>query len=492
MASKRDYYEVLGVSKTATDAEIKRAYRTLAKKYHPDTNPGDATAAEKFKEASEAYAVLSDAEKRKMYDQFGMAAFDGSGGAAGGDPFGGGGFHFEGGDFGDMFGDIFGSFFGGGGRSQRGGFGGFGQGSFNARGRDMEASVTVDFDDAVYGCDKTLSFNDGRGGSSQFTVHIPAGIDNGGVIRLAGKGYPGTGKGQPGDMLLKVNVRDKAGYERKGLKSSTSLPIELHTHYTSGVASMTYMKAVEAGCDIIDTAMSPFALGTSQPATEVMVEAFKGTQYDTGLDQNKLAEIADYFRPMREEALDSGLMNPKVLGVNIKTLLYQVPGGMLSNLISQLKEQGQEDKYEEVLAEVPRVRKDLGEPPLVTPSSQIVGTQAVFNVLMGERYKVATKETKDILLGKYGQTVKPFNPEVVDKVLGADKDKAITCRPADLLEPELDKIEAEMKQYKQQDEDVLSYALFPQVATEFFKYRQAQQEKVDMTQADTKNGAYPV
>lgn len=227
MASKRDYYEVLGVSKTATDAEIKRAYRTLAKKYHPDTNPGDATAAEKFKEASEAYAVLSDAEKRKMYDQFGMAAFDGSGGAAGGDPFGGGGFHFEGGDFGDMFGDIFGSFFGGGGRSQRGGFGGFGQGSFNARGRDMEASVTVDFDDAVYGCDKTLSFNDGRGGSSQFTVHIPAGIDNGGVIRLAGKGYPGTGKGQPGDMLLKVNVRDKAGYERKGLDIYTTALVPL-------------------------------------------------------------------------------------------------------------------------------------------------------------------------------------------------------------------------------------------------------------------------
>ena len=260
----------------------------------------------------------------------------------------------------------------------------------------------------------------------------------------------------------------------------------------SGVASMTYMKAVEAGCDIVDTAMSPFALGTSQPATEVMVEAFKGSAYDTGLDQNLLAEIADYFRPMREEALESGLMNPKVLGVNIKTLLYQVPGGMLSNLISQLKEQGKEDKYEEVLAEVPRVRKDLGEPPLVTPSSQIVGTQAVFNVLMGERYKVATKETKDVLLGKYGQTVKPFNPEVVDKVLGEDKKNAITCRPADLLEPELSKIEAEMKQWKQQDEDVLSYALFPQVATEFFKYREAQQKKVDASVADTKNGAYPV
>ena len=276
------------------------------------------------------------------------------------------------------------------------------------------------------------------------------------------------------------------------LKEATNLPIDLHTHYTSGVASMTYMKAVEAGCDIIDTAMSPLSMGTSQPATEVMVEAFKGTPYDTGLDQNLLAEIADYFKPIREEALASGLLNPKVLGVNIATLRYQVPGGMLSNLLSQLKEQGKEDKFEEVLEEVPRVRKDLGEPPLVTPSSQIVGTQAVFNVLMGERYKVATKETKDILLGKYGQTVKPFNPEVVDKVLGAEKANAITCRPADLLEPELSKIESEMKQWKQQDEDVLSYALFPQVATEFFKYRDAQKTKVDATVADTKNGAYPV
>ena len=278
----------------------------------------------------------------------------------------------------------------------------------------------------------------------------------------------------------------------QALKSATKLPIELHTHYTSGVASMTYMKAVEAGCDIIDTAMSPFALGTSQPATEVMVEAFKGTEYDTGLDQNILSEISDYFAPMREEALASGLLNPKVLGVNIQTLKYQVPGGMLSNMVSQLKEQNALDKYDEVLKEIPRVRKDLGEPPLVTPSSQIVGTQAVFNVLMGERYKVATKETKDILLGKYGQTVKPFNPEVVDKVLGEDKKNAITCRPADLLEPELAKIEAEMKQYKQQDEDVLSYALFPQVATDFFKYREAQQTGVDAKAADTKNGAYPV
>ncbi len=278
----------------------------------------------------------------------------------------------------------------------------------------------------------------------------------------------------------------------QALKSVTKLPIELHTHYTSGVASMTYLKAVEAGCDIIDTAMSPLALGTSQPATEVMVKAFEGTEYDTGLDLDLLSEICDYFQPIREEALKSGLLNPKVLGVNIQTLKYQVPGGMLSNLVSQLKEQGAEDKYDEVLKEVPRVRKDLGEPPLVTPSSQIVGTQAVFNVLMGERYKVATEQTKDILLGKYGQTVKPFNPEVVEKVLGDDAKNAITCRPADLLEPGLAKFEEEMKQWKQQDEDVLTYALFPQVATEFFKYREAQQTGVDAKTADTKNGAYPV
>ncbi len=274
------------------------------------------------------------------------------------------------------------------------------------------------------------------------------------------------------------------------LKETVNIPIQLHTHYTSGVASMTYLKAVEAGVDVIDTAMSPFALGTSQPATEVMVETFKGTPYDTGFDQSLLAEIADYFRPMREEALKKGLLNPKVLGVNIKTLLYQVPGGMLSNMVSQLAEMHAEDKYQEVLEEVPRVRKDLGEPPLVTPSSQIVGTQAVFNVINGERYKVATKETKAVLSGEYGATVKPFNLEVQKKVIG-DKEP-ITCRPADLIENELPKLKAECAQWIQQEEDVLSYALFPQVATEFFKYRKAQQDKVDMDMADTKSGAYPV
>jgi oxaloacetate decarboxylase alpha subunit len=274
------------------------------------------------------------------------------------------------------------------------------------------------------------------------------------------------------------------------LKESVKIPIDLHTHYTSGVAAMTYMKAVEAGCDIIDTAMSPFAMGTSQPATEVMVEAFKGTEYDTGLDQTKLAEIAEYFRPMREEALQSGLMNTKVLGVNIKTLMYQVPGGMLSNLVSQLKEMGQEDKYEKVLEEVPRVRKDFGEPPLVTPSSQIVGTQAVLNVVSGERYKMVTKESKKLLSGEFGQTVKPFDSEVQKKCIGDVK--PITCRPADLIKPQLADLEKEMAQYKQQDEDVLSYALFPQVAMEFFKYREAQQNKIDGAAADTQNQAYPV
>ncbi|MGN0299176.1 MAG: oxaloacetate decarboxylase subunit alpha [Lachnospiraceae bacterium] len=277
------------------------------------------------------------------------------------------------------------------------------------------------------------------------------------------------------------------------LKSATNLPIQIHTHYTSGVASMTYMKAVEAGADVIDTAMSPFALGTSQPATEVMAETFKGTPYDPGFDMDLLAEIADYFRPIQEEALKSGLLNPKILGVNIKTLQYQVPGGMLSNLVSQLKEAKQEDKYYEVLKEIPRVRKDFGEPPLVTPSSQIVGTQATLNVLMGERYKMLTKESIDLLMGRYGQTIKPVNPEVqalaIAKSNGA---QPITCRPADLIENELETLRGEMSQYEEQPEDVLSYALFPQVATEFFKYREAQKTKVDPTAADTANKAYPV
>ena len=295
-----------------------------------------------------------------------------------------------------------------------------------------------------------------------------------------------------------ICIKDMAGllvpYQAQelvhNLKEAVSIPIDLHTHYTSGVASMTLLKAIEAGCDIIDTAISPFAMGTSQPATEVMVETLKGTPYDTGLDNNLLSEIADYFRPIREEALKSGLMSTKVLGVDIQALLYQVPGGMLSNLISQLKTLGAEDKYTDVLKESPRVRADFGYPPLVTPSSQIVGTQAVFNVVMGERYKNVTKESKAVVRGEYGQTPAPISDEIRKKIIGDEK--PITCRPADLLKPELGKIEEEMKQWKQQDEDILSYALFPQVAEEFFKYREAQQKKVDPALADTENKTYPV
>ena len=274
------------------------------------------------------------------------------------------------------------------------------------------------------------------------------------------------------------------------LKDGTDIPIEMHTHCTSGVAQMTYLKSVEAGADIIDTAISPLSMGTSQPPTEVMVETFKGTEYDTGLDMKALKEVADYFKPYREECLENGLLSPKVMGVNINTLLYQVPGGMLSNLVSQLDEMGASDKFEEVLEEVPRVRKDFGEPPLVTPSSQIVGTQAVLNVVMGERYKTINQQAKDLLAGKYGQTVKPFNEEVQKKAIGDEK--PITCRPADLLEPALPKYEEEIKQWKQQDEDVLTYALFPEVAKDFFEYREAQQSKIDPKKMDKENGAYPV
>ncbi|NCB41091.1 MAG: oxaloacetate decarboxylase subunit alpha [Clostridia bacterium] len=274
------------------------------------------------------------------------------------------------------------------------------------------------------------------------------------------------------------------------LKNTITIPIDIHSHCTSGVAPMSYLKAVEAGCEIIDTAISPFAMGTSQPATEIMVETFKGTPYDTGFDQKLLAEIAEYFRPVQEHALETGLLNPKMLGVDIKTLLYQVPGGMLSNLVSQLAEQNASDKYYEVLAEIPKVRKELGEPPLVTPSSQIVGTQALFNVLAGERYKIVTKETKAVLMGEYGLTVKPFDKDIQKKVIGDAE--PITHRPADDLKPELERLEQEMADWKQQDEDVLSYALFPQVALDFFKFRKAQQSKIDLSVADIENKTYPV
>ncbi len=286
----------------------------------------------------------------------------------------------------------------------------------------------------------------------------------------------------------------QAGYDLvKALKKGTSLPIEIHTHYTSGMASMTYLKCVEAGADIIDTASTPFALGTSQPSTDVMVKAFEGTEYDTGLDVNKLIEVSKYFEPYREECLKSGLLSTKVLGVNVNTLRYQVPGGMLSNLISQLDKAGQIDKLNAVLEEVPRVRKDFGEPPLVTPSSQIVGTQAVMNVLTGERYKMVPKESHKLVAGEFGRTVKPMDPEMMKKVLKPGETQ-MTDRPADHIAPQMAQFTEETKKLVKNPtpEDVLDYALFPAVAKDFFAYRDAQQTGFAATAGDKENKAYPV
>ena len=276
----------------------------------------------------------------------------------------------------------------------------------------------------------------------------------------------------------------------KTLKESVSIPIQLHTHYTAGLASMTVMKAVEAGVDVIDTAISPMALGTSQPPTEPIVASLAGTPYDTGLDLQKLDKVTKYFTPLREKYLKEGLMDPKVLKVDVNALLYQVPGGMLSNLMSQLKQAGKEEKLTEVLEEVPRVRADVGYPPLVTPSSQIVGTQAVFNVLMGERYKTCTKEFKDIVLGKYGKTPVAIDPDFAKTIIGDQT--PIDYRPADDLAPELDKLRAELPAgYLEQDEDVLSYALFDKVALKFFEYRKNQKYGVDAG-ADAASGVHTV
>lgn len=255
----------------------------------------------------------------------------------------------------------------------------------------------------------------------------------------------------------------------KKLKQSVKVPIHLHTHNTTGTGDMVYLMAAQAGVDIIDTALSPMANGTSQPATESMVATFKGTEFDTGLDMDKLLQGATHFRKVADRLKAEGSLDPKVLNTDVKTLVYQVPGGMLSNLISQLKQANAEDKYYDVLAEVPRVRKDFGYPPLVTPTSQIVGSQAVLNVLSGERYKMVSKESKALLRGEYGRLPGQVNEEVRRKAIG--NDTVITCRPADLIKPEMPKYREETKGIATCEEDVLSYALFPQVASTFFAKR---------------------
>ncbi len=274
-----------------------------------------------------------------------------------------------------------------------------------------------------------------------------------------------------------ICIKDMAGlldpyatYELvAAIKKESSIPIDIHSHYTSGLASMSILKGIEAGASIIDTSMSPLAMGTSHMATETLVAALQGTEYDTGLDLKLLDEVRAFFQKLRDKYLDNSLLSPKVMGVDANTLLYQVPGGMLSNLISQLKEAGKSDKFEEVLKEIPRVREESGFVPLVTPTSQIVGTQAVFNVILGERYKTVTKEFRAMVKGEYGKTPAPISPEFLKKIIGDEE--PITCRPADLLTDELDKLKGEAAKWSRQDEDVLTYAQFPQIAEKFFTSR---------------------
>ncbi len=276
----------------------------------------------------------------------------------------------------------------------------------------------------------------------------------------------------------------------KAIKGAVDLPVQLHTHSTSGLDAMCLLKGIEAGADIIDTALSPLSQGTSHAPTESMVAALKGTDYDTGLNLEAFTEIRNYFMDLRQKYIDEGLIETKLLAADTKALLYQVPGGMLSNLVSQLKQAGQSDKLDECLAEVPRVRADAGYPPLVTPTSQIVGTQAVFNVITGERYKMVTKEFKGIIEGMYGTTPMPIDPDFTKQIIGDEN--PITCRPADLLEPELDKLRAEIPQYIEQEEDVLSYAQFPEVSLKFFEQRRNAKAGVNSDLVDKANQVHPV
>lgn len=277
----------------------------------------------------------------------------------------------------------------------------------------------------------------------------------------------------------------------KRLKAATKLPIVIHTHNTTGTGSMVLLKAVEAGADVIDTCLSPLASGTSQPATESLVATLQGSEFDTGLDLNLLADLASYFRDVADRLTKDGFRDPgRVLAVDVKTLQYQVPGGMLSNLIGQLKAANAMDKYYDVLAEVPRVREDFGFPPLVTPTSQIVGTQAVMNVLYGERYKMVPNESKSLLRGEYGKLPGKVNEEVRRKCIG--NDKVITCRFADTLPDELETLKGEMRQWYKTDEDVLTYAMFPKVAPKFFEYRDAKEKKIDSTMLNEKEKTMPV
>ena len=329
-------------------------------------------------------------------------------------------------------------------------------------------------------CEATISYTTGPVYTKEYYVNFAKQLESMGADNICLKDMA--------NLLLPFDAYELVSALKAALKPETKL--HLHTHNTTGTGDMVYLMAILAGVDIVDTALSPLGNGTAQPATEPLVATLKGTGYDTGIDIEKLLPIVKHFKGVEKRLKDDGILTEKVKGIDVNTLLYQVPGGMLSNLISQLKKAGKEDKLMDCLAEVPNVRKDCGYPPLVTPSSQIVGTHAVLNVLMGERYKMVTKETKDLFAGKYGKLPMSIDEEVAKKVLG-DIER-VTCRPADLLKPEYEEIKKKVIElgYYEKEEDVLSYAVFEQVAENFFKWREAQKEGVDRDLAKT--GVYPV
>ena len=329
-------------------------------------------------------------------------------------------------------------------------------------------------------CEATISYTTGPVYTDEYFVNLAKSLESMGADNICLKDMA--------NLLLPFDAYRLVKALKENLRPETKL--HLHTHNTTGTGDMVYLMAILAGVDIVDTALSPLGNGTSQPATEPLVATLKGTPYDTGISIEELLPIVKHFKTVEKRLKDDGILTDKVKGIDVNTLIYQVPGGMLSNLINQLKKAGKEDKLSECLAEVPNVRKDCGYPPLVTPSSQIVGTQAVMNVITGERYKMVTKETKDLFAGKYGKLPLPVNEEVAKKVLG--NAERITCRPADLLKPEYEEIKKKVIElgYYEKEEDVLSYAVFEQVAENFFKWRAAHKDGVDKDLAKT--GVYPV
>ncbi len=329
-------------------------------------------------------------------------------------------------------------------------------------------------------CEATISYTTGPVYTDEYFVNLAKTLESMGADNICLKDMA--------NLLLPFDAYRLVKALKENLRPETKL--HLHTHNTTGTGDMVYLMAILAGVDIVDTALSPLGNGTSQPATEPLVATLKGTPYDTGISIEELLPIVKHFKTVEKRLKDDGILTDKVKGIDVNTLIYQVPGGMLSNLINQLKKAGKEDKLSECLAEVPNVRKDCGYPPLVTPSSQIVGTQAVMNVITGERYKMVTKETKDLFAGKYGKLPLPVNEEVAKKVLG--NAERITCRPADLLKPEYEEVKKKVIElgYYEKEEDVLSYAVFEQVAENFFKWRAAHKDGVDKDLAKT--GVYPV